>query len=291
MENITHTLLGLAMANSGPARRFGRGTTLTLAVASNLPDLDGMCMAMGQEGIFFRRGLTHSLLGIVVLSAAAAWLLRLKYREQSWRTLFGLCVLGAAGHLLLDLINSFGVVLLSPFSDRRFELAWVFIVDLALTGILIAPWTLASSWMQMERLSRAALAGALLYLAICGAGHSRTEDLVRERSPDADWVYAFPEAGGSHRFRGVSRTGDEYEMCVVFPWTGAVEPADPVKTDEADPQVARLKTTDLGRRVQWFFKAPVWRRLDSGEYEAFDLRFASSVFRRSPLPFTFRFRP
>ena len=40
MDNLTHTLAGVAMARAGLADRWGRGTTLVMAIASNLPDVD-----------------------------------------------------------------------------------------------------------------------------------------------------------------------------------------------------------------------------------------------------------
>jgi len=39
VDNLTHTLVALTLANAG-FRRFGRGATATLVLASNVPDLE-----------------------------------------------------------------------------------------------------------------------------------------------------------------------------------------------------------------------------------------------------------
>ncbi|MGH7151723.1 MAG: metal-dependent hydrolase, partial [Planctomycetota bacterium] len=139
MDNLTHTLLGLALADAGPARRFGRGATVALLLASNLPDLDVLAPALlGAEVFEVRRTLTHSLLGAPLLAAAGTAGMRLLRARVGTGPLFGLFLLGIAVHVLLDLVNSFGVLLLCPFDGRRFELAWIFIVDPNLAAIPLA---------------------------------------------------------------------------------------------------------------------------------------------------------
>src|SRR5262249_24085657 len=121
MDNITHTLIGIGLARSGLAQRLGRGTTAVLAVASNLPDVDGECLACGPLGFLWRRTLTHSFAGGVLLSVAAAALVRRFYPHFSWKAAFGLTLLGVAGHVLANLWNSYGVVLFSPLNWQRVD--------------------------------------------------------------------------------------------------------------------------------------------------------------------------
>jgi len=126
MDNLTHTLLGVTMANAGLKQRFGRGTVVVMALASNLPDVDLLWSLLGGgDGMMGRRMFTHSIAGIPVLAVAAASIFRLRYKNISWRALFGLSLLAMAVHVFFDLVNSYGVVALYPFSLARFELAWV----------------------------------------------------------------------------------------------------------------------------------------------------------------------
>ncbi|MBI4051940.1 MAG: metal-dependent hydrolase, partial [Elusimicrobia bacterium] len=95
MDNLTHTLLGVNLANAGLSRHFGNGTVLILAIASNLTDLDAVWSFMkGGDSFLDRRMLTHSLVGFPLLAVLAAFLFYRRYPHLSWKTLFGLCFLG-----------------------------------------------------------------------------------------------------------------------------------------------------------------------------------------------------
>ena len=91
MDNLAHTLIGIGVARSGLSRRFGAGTTATLALASNLPDLDVLWTILDPwDRFMLRRTHTHALVALPVLSALLALVLRRRYRQQSWGVLFGL---------------------------------------------------------------------------------------------------------------------------------------------------------------------------------------------------------
>jgi inner membrane protein len=308
MDPVTHTLVGVTLGNAFFRRRTGRESVPVLALASNLPDLDGVVMLTGHPAtVAFRRTFGHSLFLVPVWSLLLALLLRRYYPRLRLPTLFGLTLLGAVVHLFFDLINSFGVVLLWPFSDWRPELATVFIVDLFLTSLLALPLLLAlvpRLRRHLAPLSRAATAAVAIYLFVCSGGRALAgEALAREaacstRAPD--FVYIFPEALGPHRWRGVIREGEAYRVYLVHSFSGKVELKDRVETHPADEEVVRARRTSLGRRLDGFFKAPVWhvrRNLPEGgglpaeaaEVTASDLRFRSLVLDRPPV-FTFCFR-
>jgi membrane-bound metal-dependent hydrolase YbcI (DUF457 family) len=310
MDNLTHTLSGVVLARAGLSQRFGKGTTLVLAVASNLPDIDVFWTFAGLgDPVFSRRLLTHSVLGVPLLAAAAAFLFRLRYKHISWNALFGLCLLGMVVHVFMDLWNSYGVVALYPFSMLRFELAWVFIIDLVVWALLLAPLLLSrvrSKATELMKLSRVALVGLGLYVAACAMGRVRAERVLdriaSEQNPAPIFSYAFPEVLGPHRFRGVVRHGGEYRFYLIDVLGGRAELKDTVPTDEAAPAVRLARATEEGRRVEWFFKATVWRVVaaqqttspnsvadSAAEVEAFDLRFRSLVFERRGSFFAYRF--
>src|ERR1700730_11835024 len=73
MDNLTHTLFALTLART-PLGRAGRGTTATLVLASNAPDLDVVAPAHGAPSyLAWRRGPTHGPLGILGVGLLAAW--------------------------------------------------------------------------------------------------------------------------------------------------------------------------------------------------------------------------
>jgi membrane-bound metal-dependent hydrolase YbcI (DUF457 family) len=309
MDNVTHTMLGIAMARAGLAQRFGRGTTLVLAVASNLPDIDGLWVFLGfGDPHFSRRLLTHSVPGLLLLAMLGATVFHWIYRHLSWRTLFGLCLLGATVHVFFDLVNSYGVVLLYPFSQTRFELAWIFIIDLVLLGILLVPaglGLLMKRRLDPRRFWQASLIAVALYVAACGtvrwqADRMLEQTIAREAVP-VEFSYVFPEALGPHRFRGVvkEREGD-YRMYLIHVLSGRTELRATYRTDEQHPIVQQARASDKGHQVEWFFQAPVWKLLSAGRptstadasegylCHAFDLRFVSLVIDRGiPIQYSF----
>jgi inner membrane protein len=75
MENLAHTLFGLALAKAGLERTTPLATT-ALVISSNLPDADVIVRVRGITSYLeHHRGLTHSLVGLVVLALALSFLL------------------------------------------------------------------------------------------------------------------------------------------------------------------------------------------------------------------------
>src|SRR5437899_858342 len=74
MDNVTHTLFALTLART-PLGRAGRGTTATLVLASNAPDLDIVATLGGAERYLrWHRGPTHGALGVIALGLLTAGL-------------------------------------------------------------------------------------------------------------------------------------------------------------------------------------------------------------------------
>jgi inner membrane protein len=148
MDNIAHTLAGLALAEAGLKRRTALGT-VTLAIAANLPDVDALIYVFGDgpDALAFRRGWTHGPIAMIALPAlltAGMVLWDRAFGGKSGRRhtpvnsgwLLVLAVIGVMSHPLLDLMNTYGVRLLMPFSPRWFYGDALFIVDPWLWGVL-----------------------------------------------------------------------------------------------------------------------------------------------------------
>lgn len=298
MDNLSHTLLGIALSKAGLEQRYGRGTTLALVVASNLPDLDAALMFLGGDAWLYRRTLTHSVFGLPVLAAAAGAVFHRFYPQISWKSFFGLILLGLGCHVFLDLLNSYGVVLLYPLSRQRFELSWVFIIDLVFWALLALPIVVSLlSAKPAPRVWRGALLGLGLYIGFCAtgravAGHVFHKSIVNE-GMKPDFTYIFPEALGPHRFRGVVKEKGEFRLGLIHWLGGRLEWAGRFQSEDDDLLVRSARDSDFGRKLDWFFKAPVWRRAPDApdQAEVFDLRFQSIVLRWRKSPFYFRVIP
>lgn len=298
MDSITHALSGVVMAKAGLAQRYGRGTTLFLVVAASLPDIDAALGLFVDDAYLYRRGFTHSVVGLPLLALGAAAVMRLFTKAIPFAALLAMGLAAMVVHVLLDLLNSYGVMVLFPFSTHRFELAWTFIIDLVFWVVLLAPlvlsWT-GVKWLDVRRLSQGAIVTLVAYVLGTGAMHAYATHLLARTIDQEqllpDFRYVFPEALGPHRFRGVVRQGTEYRMYLVNLPRGTVHLVKTYETELNDPAVQRARQTDRGQQLEWFFKAPVWRKVEplssetGAEVEVFDLRFASTVVRTDRLPF------
>src|SRR5512143_3798724 len=67
MDNLTHTLVGAALAESGLGRRRALATA-TLLIGANLPDVDGILywIFRPDSAYAFRRGWTHGVLALAI---------------------------------------------------------------------------------------------------------------------------------------------------------------------------------------------------------------------------------
>ena len=308
MDPVTHTLVGVGLANALFRKRIGSPAVPVLALASNLPDIDAVVHLTGDPtAILMRRTFGHSVFLLPLWSLGLALILRRFYPETGFGRLLGLVLLGAYVHLFFDLVNSFGVVLLWPLSDRRPELAIIFIIDFILTGLLAAPLLLAVSRRLRPHLvlmSRIAMTGVAVYILFCGGNRMIARRALASESSKLtarpEFSYVFPEPLGPHRWRGVVRIGDTYRIYLIHTLAEKIDFVGQEQTALGNSAVESARATVLGRRLEWFFKAPVWTvedetaladlsSKDSIVVSVHDLRFRSAVVNQDGF-FVFRFR-
>jgi inner membrane protein len=127
MEPVTHALTSVALGRAG-LNKYTRAATPMLLVSGLIADADWVTRLAGAE-TFFRshRTVTHSLSGSVAIAAAVstgAWLVGRRYSKFAVGILpaLAICAVGAGAHLLLDLLNGYGIKLFWPFSPKWY--AW-----------------------------------------------------------------------------------------------------------------------------------------------------------------------
>jgi inner membrane protein len=223
MDNLAHTLAGLAIAEAGLRRKTAFGAT-TLAIAANLPDIDAGIYFFGDgvDALAFRRGWTHGILAMLVLPLVLALCMRgvSKLRRSSanappvnWRWLLTLSAIGVWSHPLLDLLNTYGVRLLMPFSGRWFYGDTLFIIDLWLWLALLIGIVMSRAF-HAPRAARMAIALVSVYI-VAMAASSRVGRQIVEREAVGDRatrVMVSPEPVTPFRRRVVRDLGDRYEV-------------------------------------------------------------------------------
>lgn len=231
MDNLTHTLFGAALGHAGLKRLTGLAMP-ALMIAANIPDVDVMAAPFG-HGLTGRRGWTHGPIGVLVLPAVLAVCLLLfdqwqqrRGRRPSTRPpvrpaqLLLLCYIGALSHPLLDLMNTWGIRLLMPFSERWFYGDALFIIDpwiwLALGGgIWLARRGHMGTVGHRSGAAIVALTAVSFYIGAMVLG-SRVAEAKAARAfqelglGEADQVTAIPVFADPFRRGIVVQTGDCY---------------------------------------------------------------------------------
>src|SRR6185503_2448540 len=143
----------MAMSRAGLNKRTALATS-TLVIANNLPDIDVGVFATNTLAMSFRRGWTHGVLAQATLPIAltGAMLVYDRYRKKKSQDdavrpaqILLLSYIGVLLHVFMDFVNSYGVRLLMPFSDRWFYGDAIYIVDPWLYLSLGVGWLLAKS--------------------------------------------------------------------------------------------------------------------------------------------------
>lgn len=202
MDNIAHTLVGVALGETGLKQRSGLGMA-ALAIGANLPDLDVLAIPFGAN-LTFRRGWTHGPIAWAVLPVALAAVLVAWDRWQGRRgtrpparapvragALLLLAGAGVLSHPFLDWLNSYGVRLLMPFSERWFYGDSIFIVDPWIWLVLAAGVWLARRAPSVSRSSHVAAASLLLvaaYIAAMIGGTAAARRMVHDHVMQSEGI-------------------------------------------------------------------------------------------------------
>jgi inner membrane protein len=168
MEPVTHILTGACLSRTGLNRRAAY-TTLAMAIAAELPDIDTLWSLRGSvAGFQHHRGITHTFVGIPF---EAALVVAAIYGLHRWRTaraqrlvppphasqddhvpaphpltaapvrwglLYLFTLLALLSHLLLDYTNNYGIRPFFPFNPHWYAASIVFIFDPLIFLLLLA---------------------------------------------------------------------------------------------------------------------------------------------------------
>jgi inner membrane protein len=274
MDNITHSLTGLAIARTG-LNRFSPHATLLMILAANVSDIDIIAATKGAlPYLEAHRGYSHSILCLPVMALLPVLAVAAIFRTRlPWLRAWLLSCIGVASHLLIDWTNSYGVRLLLPLSSRWFYLDLNSLYDAYIMAVLAfaAVWPLFARMVSKEIGARspagrgmAVFALAFFVLFDCGkaAMHARAVAQLNSRLYDDVpplQTAALPDSFNPLRWTGVVETNADYRLVVVDP-IGQLDVEDSTKfyKPSITATLERVKGTEAFRYFLYFARFPAW---------------------------------
>lgn len=280
MDGVTQGLLGAAIGEAFFRDRLGRRAAAVGAALAVLPDFDFVTRLAGPwASMRHHRGLTHSLPVLLVAAPLFAWWLHRRWPERG--TLRDWLLLAWAAlitHPLLDWCTSYGTQLLAPFTDRRYAIDAVAIIDPLYSLPLLVAALAALLVHGRPRLTRGLAASALVVTtAYLGLGYVAGRSVearawrglhVSEAQPVPSPVVALratPTMLNLVLWQVVARRGDG----TVLVGQASVFGDDPVPLsavgDISHPAAAAALASEHGRTFAWFADGFVTARVEAGE--------------------------
>ena len=179
MDNLTHTLAGALLAETGLKRR-SRFAMAACLLGANAPDIDVFApLVLPVDGIEFHRGPLHAVFAWPILAAGIVGILWLVDRLKSsgpgtlpfragW--LFLVAFLAVLTHPFLDWLTTYAIAIFAPANWHWYSGNAIFIVDWVYLLLMIAGITLsARRWRrQIPNPGAPAQIAAVLMLAYIG---------------------------------------------------------------------------------------------------------------------------
>ena len=245
-----------------------------LILGANMPDIDVFFGSVGWEPLAMHRGVTHSLVGGVLLMppllAGLIWLLDrwqlgrgVAFKsglEMRFGWLLALAYLATLTHPLLDLLTTYSVQLLSPFSGAWFHADALFIIDVWLWMLLggSIAWSRRREKQGREwrRPVQAAIAIVLAYiginLMITQRAYAAVRNWAGERPVNA--IFASPPPFAFWRRGLVWREADCYRWSRYDPLGGGFGPVTqcrPTGLDQPLVRAAIRRDPELRGFLRW----------------------------------------
>ena len=131
MDPLTHVIVGAAVAVIGGAEvSIADPVLIAVVLGAVSPDLDIVYQYWGHYAYLkHHRGFSHSIPGLLGFAGIIGLIMTLVFPQTGFWTFFLWSFIGALSHSLMDLLNSYGVMLFYPFSKKKYTLNLLMITD------------------------------------------------------------------------------------------------------------------------------------------------------------------
>lgn len=185
MDTITQMALGAVIGQAVGYKKLGWKAPVYGAIGGLIPDLDVLYTDyFGPYGSWqYHRHVTHSLFFAPLVAPLLGWLTWAAHKKipGHYMTYMWIWFLSIITHPLLDTLTVYGTQLLAPFSDKRFTVSAVSIID----PIYTLPLFIALLFAMIPRWRRYATRSAVIILALttlflgyCWHLNNKAEDIA-----------------------------------------------------------------------------------------------------------------
>jgi inner membrane protein len=286
MDSLTQLALGSAVSGAVLGRSLGRKALLWGAWWGTVPDLDVLFHPWLDpvQQLFWHRGLSHSLLLILLVSWPCGWLVarvhdfQVPVRRCAWMVFWVWLT-----HVLIDCFTVYGTQVFEPFSHYRIGFNNLFIIDPLYTLPLLAG--LAVAWWRSPgggwsgRANTWGLILSTLYVAFSfgakAVADSRLEAAYQARGITPLRSMSGPTLLNTVLWRGVAETPDGF-------WIGYTSLLDPGRRVDLHfvprrPELVEWwKETREMKALAWFSEGYWVARSQQGRVVVSDIRFGET---------------
>jgi len=215
MDTITHTLAGAVIAKAINDEKIGNWGPIAGLAMGFFPDSDFVLGLFNRQFYLeYHRDFTHSLLLVPFYALFFSWLfVKISKRHTFW-SFYKICLPALVSHVILDLLTSYGTMILSPFFEHRFSWDLVFVIDLIFSGIVFFPLMVSIFWKNKAQwVCRGSLIGLTLYILFCWVQHHQAIELAeafgKNLNEEVIQVASLPQPVSPYRWANYVETKDK----------------------------------------------------------------------------------
>lgn len=264
MDSITHSLTGVGLYyvfNKKEKDILQRRVIFTNLVLSAIaPDVDILYYFLGNTEYFVHHsGVTHSLIGLIGFPVFITLLLKLLFKNtiNVFYCFLGSFV-GTLSHIILDLLNTYGTMVLWPINNYLYSFNILMIVDVIITTLLAVGLVFAFTFIKREYKRNIFIVIFLLitiYILCRTYIYFKLSNYINdEYSNISDYVMSdvFPTIIGIDKWIFIVQTKNEYVIGDVKYSTKSISVKKVVRKTQKNMVIAKALNTRLGNLLNRF---------------------------------------
>jgi inner membrane protein len=227
MDPLTHALSGALLARATePTKLTEQALPLRIRLiagftAAAFPDIDvALRLVDTLTYLNWHQGPTHSLVMLLFWAFLLAHIFSGVTRNRySWRLFYVPACLGIAIHIAGDLITSYGLMLLAPFSTERFSVPLAFVIDLWFSTIIILSLVMSGLFSCGRSIAVFALICLGVYVIFLSSLHKQAKQIGETYTQEMALIHSkinvLPQPFSPYNWKILVTEGETYHILLV----------------------------------------------------------------------------